>query len=664
MKKRITAILAFCGIFALGASAGWEQERDDAARLRSEAERSPRTTPYRLGGETIPATPELAVNIHKLDDPTAELLKKANFKTVRQTIYWYRYEKTPGVYDEAELKQLDERMALYRRHGLTPLVMIHGNAPGANFANRLDSYRRFGAFTAMLAKRYPDVRYFQLWNEMDGAFTDLFGARTPKLPMAERGKYYAEMLKIVTPMIRAANPAALIVTGGMTNWTEFPAALYENGAKEYFDIMAVHTYGMPVTWAFISRGVKLRRLMDQHGDRDKPLWNTEFGVSAEAMIRAWGIPKENALEYFDDKQASQLNECVAFNRKARVFSKYFIYAWHAGSEAPKDVKEKLSKQLPGVNFDDISFSLIRKDGTPRRFLKELIEATRKTSAGRENGGIAVENGRLIRNGEPFFPVGLVFGRTDEAMQRAKAAGFNSIHQEYSLRDVLPDGPDTVSEAGVQRIRDLHETARRNGMVLFPQLTGHYIPGWLAETAGPAPVDPNGKKTGLLKPPVRRRSIRTVKKSDCGSATASTTRSIKRRSKPSGAPSPGRSATIPTAPCSSVGTNPPTGWTPPPPPSPPGAPPWKRSTATSRNSMPRWEPDSRISPNLRRRKRRMKTGLFSTTGSATTSRRSPTSSRGSGRSSRKRPPASGSPASIRSPHCSAMRCTATTSLFRP
>lgn len=513
MKKRITAILAFCGIFALGASAGWEQERDDAARLRSEAERSPRTTPYRLGGETIPATPELAVNIHKLDDPTAELLKKANFKTVRQTIYWYRYEKTPGVYDEAELKQLDERMALYRRHGLTPLVMIHGNAPGANFANRLESYRRFGAFTAMLAKRYPDVRYFQLWNEMDGAFTDLFGARTPKLPMAERGKYYAEMLKIVTPMIRAANPAALIVTGGMTNWTEFPAALYENGAKEYFDIMAVHTYGMPVTWAFISRGVKLRRLMDQHGDRDKPLWNTEFGVSAEAMIRAWGIPKENALEYFDDKQASQLNECVAFNRKARVFSKYFIYAWHAGSEAPKDVKEKLSQQLPGVNFDDISFSLIRKDGTPRRFLKELIEATRKTSAGRGNGGIAVENGRLIRNGEPFFPVGLVFGRTDEAMQRAKAAGFNSIHQEYSLRDVLPDGPDTVSEAGVQRIRDLHETARRNGMVLFPQLTGHYIPGWLAETAGPAPVDPNGKKIGLwfrhsLHDPVYQKALET------------------------------------------------------------------------------------------------------------------------------------------------------------
>ena len=80
MKKRITAILAFCGIFALGASAGWEQERDDAARLRSEAERSPRTTPYRLGGETIPATPELAVNIHKLDDPTAELLRKQTSK--------------------------------------------------------------------------------------------------------------------------------------------------------------------------------------------------------------------------------------------------------------------------------------------------------------------------------------------------------------------------------------------------------------------------------------------------------------------------------------------------------------------------------------------------------------------------------------------------------
>lgn len=504
-----------CFTGTLISSADWKQERDTASRLRTEAEQNPRTAPYRLGSQTVPASPELCINIHNLDDRVAAGLKQAGFKTARQTVYWYLYEKTtrPGVYDEAALKQLDKRMALYRKHNLTPLVIVHGNAPGANFSNREESYRRFGEFMAMLAKRYPEVRYFQLWNEMDVAFTDLFGARTPKLPMAERGKCYAEMLKIAVPMIREANPAALIVTGGMTDWNEFPRGIYENGGKEYFDILAVHTYGMPMPWAFIRRGVELRRLMDRYGDQDKPLWNTEFGVSAEAMIRAWGIPKEKPLEYFDNGQASQLSSCIDFNRKAKIFSKYFIYAWHAGSEAPKDLREKLSAQLPGINFDDISFSLAKRDGTPRKFLRELIEAQKKSSDAPQGSQLDWRNRQLTMNGAPFFPIGLVFGRSDKDMQRAKSVGMNSIHQEYSLRDVLPDGPDTVSEAGVQRIRDLHETARRNGMVLFPQLTGHYIPGWLAETAGPAPVDPNGKKIGLwfrhsLHDPVYQKALET------------------------------------------------------------------------------------------------------------------------------------------------------------
>ncbi len=106
------------------------------------------------------------------------------------------------------------------------------------------------------------------------------------------------------------------------------------------------------------------------------------------------------------------------------------------------------------------------------------------------------NGELVFRGQPFFPIGLVFGRTDADMQRAKSAGMNSIHQEYSLKDVMPDGPDQISEAGMQRIRELHETAVRNEMVFFPLINGHYIPSWLAKAAGPAPHDINNEKIGL------------------------------------------------------------------------------------------------------------------------------------------------------------------------
>ncbi len=496
--RKLFCMIGLGCLIAASASAGWKEERDFAEKMKKECERSPRQTPYRVNGETIPVEPEFCINIHHLDDKVAANLKKAGIKTVRHTIYWYAVEKTktPGVYDRNELEKLDKRFADYKKFGLEPLVIVHGNAPGTGFANRQESYERFGKFMAMLAKRYPDVRYFQLWNEMDVAFTDLFG-KNAKLPMEERAKCYVEMLKVVTPMIRAANPKAVVVTGGMVDSDEFPHGLYKHGGREYFDVLALHTYGMPLSWSFIGRGARVRKIMDENGDAAKPLWNTEFGASGEGIAQAWGIPKEDPVKSFDERQCDMLTGCMEFNKKAKIYSKYFVYAYHAGSEASKAMKEKLEKQVPGINFNDITFSLVKKDGTPKKFMQRLIDdQSRKKKITQEAGRAKSVDGRLYFRNRPFFPLGLVFGRTDAEMQKAKASGFNSIHQEYSLRDVLPEGPDRIDPAGVRRIRDLHETARRNGMVLFPLLTGHYIPGWLGKTAGPAPADINGAPVGL------------------------------------------------------------------------------------------------------------------------------------------------------------------------
>ncbi len=366
----IAAMMLSCTVLM----AGWQEERDFSNEMKAKTEAKPRREPYLLKGEKISSEPELGLNIHRLDDQVAATLKKAGIGITRQTIYWYNVErtKTPGVYDEKTLSTLDARFADYRKYGIEPLAIVHGNAPGTSFENREEAYKRFGDFMVMMVKRYPDVRYWQLWNEMDVAFTDLFG-KNAKLPMDERAKCYVEMLKIVSPMIRAANPKAVIVTGGMVNTDEFPRGLYAHGGKDYFDVLAIHSYGIPVSWAFIGRGARVRSIMDENGDKDKPLWNTEFGVSAEGLIRAWGIPKENALQYFDDKQSEMLMGCLDYNRKARIYSKYFIYVYYADSEASKTVKEKLQEQLPDVKFNDISFSLVKEDGTPRKFMQLLID---------------------------------------------------------------------------------------------------------------------------------------------------------------------------------------------------------------------------------------------------------------------------------------------------
>ncbi len=132
-RKYLFSSLALL-VFGASLSAGWRAERDFADKMRKETEANPRRAPYRLKGETVPPEPELALNIHRLDDRVAATLKQAGFSTLRQTVYWYQVErsKTPGVYDEEQLKKLDQRFADYRRYGFEPMVVIHGNAPGAN----------------------------------------------------------------------------------------------------------------------------------------------------------------------------------------------------------------------------------------------------------------------------------------------------------------------------------------------------------------------------------------------------------------------------------------------------------------------------------------------------------------------------------------------------
>ena len=140
--RKLFCMIGLGCLIAASASAGWKEERDFAEKMKKECERSPRQTPYRVNGETIPVEPEFCINIHHLDDKVAANLKKAGIKTVRHTIYWYAVEKTktPGVYDRNELEKLDKRFADYKKFGLEPLVIVHGNAPGTGFANRQESY--------------------------------------------------------------------------------------------------------------------------------------------------------------------------------------------------------------------------------------------------------------------------------------------------------------------------------------------------------------------------------------------------------------------------------------------------------------------------------------------------------------------------------------------
>lgn len=135
-----------------------------------------------------------------------------------------------------------------------------------------------------------EVTYFQIWNEPDGFWA-------PGLTRAERTEaqaiQYVELLKEGYTRAKEANPDCIILTGSLFPTDEmvnlYIPKLYSEGAKDYFDILAVNPYCSPVfVFPTTSQGTyttceqyqnvaDIRAIMVANGDGDKDIWFTETG---------------------------------------------------------------------------------------------------------------------------------------------------------------------------------------------------------------------------------------------------------------------------------------------------------------------------------------------------------------------------------------------------
>src|SRR5271167_2917935 len=92
----------------------------------------------------------------------------------------------------------------------------------------------YAAFLGALAQRWAGrVSAFEIWNEEDSP-SWWTGAPDPAA--------YAQLLKATYPVVKAADPSATIVLGGLTgNDYPFLEQVYAAGGKGSFDVVAVHT---------------------------------------------------------------------------------------------------------------------------------------------------------------------------------------------------------------------------------------------------------------------------------------------------------------------------------------------------------------------------------------------------------------------------------------
>ena len=239
----------------------------------------------------------------------------------RNGLLWRDIQPTEGGayrWDAANVRALEEEMINASQNNLKLMVIVRGSPRWATEAATdcsavkpayFDDFARFMAAVVDRYSRPPyNVMYWELGNEID-VDPDLigvdwaFGCWGDVDDEFYGGREYGEMLKVVSPAMKAVNPGVKILTGGLlldrpydpnyvdpadgknhTRSARFIEGVFAVHAQNYFDILGYHFY---VNYDEVSpdgqqKGVDwkaayLRDIMRQY-NVNKPLMNNEAAL--------------------------------------------------------------------------------------------------------------------------------------------------------------------------------------------------------------------------------------------------------------------------------------------------------------------------------------------------------------------------------------------------
>lgn len=234
-----------------------------------------------------------------------QLLHDAGFKFIRQEFPWEDLEQPQkGEFFDAKFNhstwdKYDRIVELAGEYDLEIIARLDhppawtradGNTRG-NFAPP-DRFEDYGDFVNAVVSRYRGkIKFYQLWNEPN------IYPEWGEQPV--NATEYTRLLKIGYERAKQTDADAAIISAGLAQTLEtgprnmsdliFLQQMYDAGAKNYFDILAVMNYGLftgpgdhradPSRTNF-SRPILLREIMVKNGDANKPIWAMEIGWNA------------------------------------------------------------------------------------------------------------------------------------------------------------------------------------------------------------------------------------------------------------------------------------------------------------------------------------------------------------------------------------------------
>jgi beta-xylosidase len=295
----------------------------------------------------------------------AERLKALDLQWVRLGLHWMLLEPEEGKY---ELKAIDQAMEMTRQMGLRNITYVVGTprfatsvSPNDKYAQYFDKFpprdpKVYALRMMQLAKRYPGVDVWQVWNE-----PNILGFWAPKADP----EGYGRLLLPAVQALRATVPDKPIAMAGMAYFSEMPTGglmiqkMGELGAFNLNLIIAYHPYTARPEGSegderdFVGKVQPAHQWLRAAGV--KQIWATEWGWSSYAG------PKEEQPIVGEQGQADYVLRRLAL-MAALDYDRVFLFT--------------LSDLDKRASVRDQSYGLLRENGEPKpvyhalqRFLK-------------------------------------------------------------------------------------------------------------------------------------------------------------------------------------------------------------------------------------------------------------------------------------------------------
>ncbi len=248
--------------------------------------------------------PQVCVHTRLIDEvdewkiaQSLQYVREMGAATIVEFFPWAYVESSRDQYNWASVDRIvrhteNQGLRVIARLGIVPEWARPIDQEHTSTQNTLtpEFYADFAEFAAEFASRYAGIiDEFIIWNEPNLAFEWGFQAVDPLR--------YVELLQTVYPAVKRANPNAVVMAAPLAPTLEprgspnglndllYLEALYENGAADYFDALAIHTYGFtrpaddPPSAETLNfrRAELLRAIMIRYGDTDTPAYITETG---------------------------------------------------------------------------------------------------------------------------------------------------------------------------------------------------------------------------------------------------------------------------------------------------------------------------------------------------------------------------------------------------